>query len=64
VLEIATGQRFGQDICSVVSRMHVSEGDCAFFNQFVDIVKLYVDMFDIGVSNMVFSQTSGSIIVT
>jgi hypothetical protein len=36
------GQGFGQNICGVVSKMH-------------DIVKLYIDMFDVGMSNMVFS---------
>jgi len=63
VLEVPMGQGFGKDVCSVICRAHVSEGNSAVFNQLVDVMEFDADMFYIRVANVVLCQVPSSIVV-
>ncbi len=64
MLEVPTGQGFGEDVRGVVHRAHASEGNSAIFNQLMDVMEFDVDMFYVGVTNMVLCQVPSSIVVT
>ena len=63
-LEVPMGQGFGEDIRSVVLRVHVHERGSAFLNQVVDVVEFYPDVLDIRMAYVILHQSSSGIVVT
>jgi hypothetical protein len=62
-LEVASGQGFGENICSVVLRAHACECDGAFLHQIADVVELDADVFYVRVANVVLCQPTSSVVV-
>ena len=63
VLEVAMGQGFSKDVCSVVHGAHVCEGHSAILNKLADSMELDMDVFDIRMADVVFHQASCGVVI-
>jgi hypothetical protein len=57
------GEGFGEDVSDIVTGLDMCDRDLIVFNKLADGVIFHLDVFDLGVPDMVFSQVAGSVII-
>ena len=58
------GKRLGKDISSVVSPMNMGQDQIAVFHMLTQWMPMDIDMFSVGMKNLVIGEIDGTIIVT